>query len=48
MEGWITMKKLGVNQQEKFLSKTQEVNYQREFKRADRIYNELTKKGNRS
>ncbi|WP_188456821.1 YfhE family protein [Virgibacillus oceani] len=32
---------------EKFLSKTQEVYYQREFKHADRIYNELSQKGNR-
>ncbi|MUK88332.1 YfhE family protein [Ornithinibacillus sp. L9] len=31
----------------KHLSKTQEVLYQREFKQANRIYNELTQKGNR-
>ncbi|PAV28129.1 YfhE family protein [Virgibacillus profundi] len=37
-----------LNQREKFLSKTQEVRYQKEFKQADSIYNELTKKGNRS
>ncbi|OZU87756.1 YfhE family protein [Virgibacillus indicus] len=33
---------------EKFLSKTQEVRYQKEFKRADKIYDELSKRGNRS
>jgi hypothetical protein len=35
-------------QREKFLSKTQEVLYQKEFKQADRIYNQLSNKGNRS
>ncbi|MFC2949592.1 YfhE family protein [Virgibacillus sediminis] len=30
------------------LSKTQEVNYQREFKRADRAYQATSMKGNRS
>ncbi|WP_164219850.1 YfhE family protein [Virgibacillus sp. YIM 98842] len=35
-------------QREKYLSKTQEVLYQKEFKQADRIYNQLSNKGNRS
>ncbi|WP_164670010.1 YfhE family protein [Virgibacillus doumboii] len=33
---------------EKFLSKMQEVSYQKEFRRADKTYNQLTQKGNRS
>ncbi|MEC5424146.1 YfhE family protein [Virgibacillus sp. C22-A2] len=36
-----------LNQSEKFLSKTQEVLYQKEFKHADRVYNQLSQKGNR-
>jgi len=36
------------DQREKFLSKTQEVLYQKEFKHADRVYNKLSNKGNRS
>ncbi|MDY7045372.1 YfhE family protein [Virgibacillus sp. M23] len=32
----------------KFLSKTQEVLYQKEFKHADQIYDQLSKRGNRS
>ncbi|MFD2628837.1 YfhE family protein [Oceanobacillus kapialis] len=35
-------------QNEKFLSKTQEVLYQKEFKHADRIYQQLSQRGNRS
>ncbi|QKY68258.1 YfhE family protein [Lentibacillus sp. CBA3610] len=35
-------------EQEKFLSKTQEVLYQKEFRKADREYNRLTQRGNRS
>ncbi|MBU8791800.1 YfhE family protein [Oceanobacillus caeni] len=31
----------------KILNSTQEVLYQKEFKRADRIYNQLSQKGNR-
>ena len=42
------MKKSKLNQQEKFLKKTQEVLYQKEFKHADQIYNKLTQRGNRS
>lgn len=42
------MKKSKLNQGEKFLSKTQEVRYQREFKDADRIYNQISQKRNRS
>ena len=42
------MKKANVSQQERFLSKTQEVHYHREFKKADRIYHSSTQKGNRS
>lgn len=33
---------------DKCLSKTQEVLYQKEFRRADRTYNQLTQKGNRN
>lgn len=33
---------------EKFLSKTQEVLYQKEFKNADRAYSQLSQKGKRS
>lgn len=36
------------DQQEKFLSKTQEVLYQKEFKRANNAYNQLSQKGSRS
>ncbi|MFC4556823.1 YfhE family protein [Virgibacillus kekensis] len=36
------------DQHERFLSKTQEVLYQREFKHADKVYNKMTQKGNRS
>ncbi|WP_156960155.1 YfhE family protein [Oceanobacillus manasiensis] len=35
-------------QHEKFLSKTQEVLYKKEFKQADRIYQQLSQRGNRS
>ncbi|GAQ17200.1 YfhE-like family protein [Oceanobacillus picturae] len=35
-------------QHEKFLSKTQEVLYQKEFKQADRVYQQLSQRGNRS
>lgn len=33
---------------DKILNRTQEVLYHREFKRADRVYNELSQRGNRS
>ncbi|WP_461176478.1 YfhE family protein [Virgibacillus ainsalahensis] len=36
------------NQRDKFLSKTQEVHYQKEFKHADRLYNQLSQRRNRS
>ena len=36
------------DEREKFLSKTQEVLYRKEFKHADRIYRRLSTKGNRS
>ncbi|MFC4025737.1 YfhE family protein [Oceanobacillus longus] len=42
------MAKMKPGQSEKFLSKTQEVLYQKEFKNADRVYNQITQKGNRS
>jgi len=42
------MAKAKTNQEEKVLSKTQEVLYQKEFKRANRIYNQLSKQENRS
>lgn len=42
------LKKIKANQQEKVLNKTQEVLYQKEFKNADRVYNQLTQRGNRS
>ncbi|MGY0692532.1 YfhE family protein [Virgibacillus sp. FSP13] len=35
------------HQEEKFLSKTQEVLYQREFKSADKVYNQFSQKGTR-
>ncbi|HLR61426.1 MAG TPA: YfhE family protein [Lentibacillus sp.] len=35
-------------EQERFLSKTQEVLYQKEFRRADHAYNRMSQKGNRS
>ncbi|TFJ91482.1 YfhE family protein [Lentibacillus salicampi] len=35
-------------EQEKFLSKMQEVSYQKEFRRADKTYNQLSQRGNRS
>ncbi|AIF45188.1 YfhE family protein [Virgibacillus sp. SK37] len=35
------------NQRERFLSKTQEVLYQKEFKQADQVYRQLSKKGSR-
>ncbi|WP_087975138.1 YfhE family protein [Oceanobacillus rekensis] len=41
------MAKMKPGQAEKFLSKTQEVLYQKEFKHADRIYNQISQKGNR-
>ena len=41
------MAKLKPGSSEKFLNKTQEVLYQKEFKHADRIYNQITQKGNR-
>ena len=41
-------KKAGPHMQEKFLSKTQEVRYQKEFKHADKIYNELSQRRTRS
>ncbi|WP_077324564.1 YfhE family protein [Virgibacillus siamensis] len=41
------MKEKNKNHREKVLSKTQEVLYQREFKQADRVYNQLSQKGNR-
>lgn len=44
----MAMKRSKLNQGEKFLSKTQEVHYQREFKDADRIYNQISQKRNRS
>ncbi|MTW88078.1 YfhE family protein [Virgibacillus dakarensis] len=34
-------------QDECFLNKTQQVHYQREFKSADRVYNQFSQKGNR-
>lgn len=34
--------------EEKYLTKTQEVRYQKEFRRADRIYQQHSLKGNRS
>lgn len=36
------------DQREKFLNKTQEVLYQKEFKHANRAYNEVSQRGNRS
>lgn len=33
--------------EEKFLNKTQQVHYQKEFKRANRIYQQHSQKGNR-
>jgi len=42
------MSRSKTEQEEKVLSKTQEVHYQKEFKRANRIYNQLSQKGNRS
>ncbi|WP_147629083.1 YfhE family protein [Oceanobacillus massiliensis] len=42
------MAKLKPGQSDKFLSKTQEVLYQKEFKNADRIYNQITQRGGRS
>ncbi|WP_226374411.1 YfhE family protein [Virgibacillus alimentarius] len=36
------------NQPEKFLKKTQEVLYQKEFKQADRVYHQFTQRENRS
>ncbi|MFD2749009.1 YfhE family protein [Virgibacillus siamensis] len=41
------MNKKTKNHREKILSKTQEVHYQKEFKRADQVYNQLSQKGNR-
>ncbi|MFD1040075.1 YfhE family protein [Virgibacillus byunsanensis] len=41
-------KKSSHEQREKFLSKTQEVLYQREFKHADKVYKQLSQRGNRS
>jgi hypothetical protein len=41
------MAKMKSDQAEKFLNKTQEVLYQKEFKHADRIYNQISQKGNR-
>ncbi|MEN1970200.1 YfhE family protein [Lentibacillus sp. N15] len=35
------------HQGEKFLNKTQEVLYQREFKGADKVYNQFTQRGSR-
>ncbi|AXI08408.1 YfhE family protein [Oceanobacillus sp. 143] len=42
------MSKFKENQRLKYLKKTQEVNYQKEFKRADRIYEQLSQRGNHS
>ncbi|WP_085993169.1 YfhE family protein [Oceanobacillus senegalensis] len=42
------MVKYNPQHRDKVLNKTQEVLYQKEFKRANRIYNELSQKGNRS
>jgi len=42
------MAKSNAYHRKKFLSGTQEVLYQKEFKKADRVYNQLTQKGNRS
>ncbi|RDW17449.1 YfhE family protein [Oceanobacillus chungangensis] len=42
------MSKFKENRRLKYLSKTQEVNYQKEFKRADRIYEQLSQRGSRS
>lgn len=42
------MARSNINQRKKFLSGTQEVLYQKEFKKADRVYKQLTQKGNRS
>ena len=39
------MKKQNEQQETRFLNKTQEVHYQREFKKANRIYDLYTKKG---
>lgn len=36
------------HQKEKFLSKTQEVHYHREFKQANQVYDQFSQKGNRS
>ncbi|WP_174615962.1 YfhE family protein [Virgibacillus ihumii] len=41
------MNKKSDNHRQKILSKTQEVRYQREFKRADRVYNQLSQRRNR-
>lgn len=41
------MAKLKPGQIEKTLNKTQEVLYQKEFKAADRIYNQISQRGNR-
>ncbi|WP_083838340.1 YfhE family protein [Lentibacillus jeotgali] len=35
-------------EQERFLSKAQEVLYQKEFRKADRAYSRLSQRGNRS
>ncbi|MEK3907847.1 YfhE family protein [Oceanobacillus profundus] len=44
----MSMPRLRPGQSEKFLNKTQEVLYQKEFKHADRIYKQLSQRGNRS
>ncbi|WP_156291698.1 YfhE family protein [Oceanobacillus salinisoli] len=41
------MPKYNPNHRDKILNKTQEVLYQKEFKKADRVYNQLSQKGDR-